>query len=589
MEHFIVSAAVDDGTGTGSSTARFAPARDGKDVVFLDGVVFRLSASEPRIEGDPARAVLARIKERGPAALADMVGDFVACVVTELATYAFKSFTSQYQLYVSGRTISNRLALVAPRDALTLDEDYFARHVLLVPGMQFHMARTPVRGVTRVLPGELVTFGRNVSRTQLVKRHYRYRLDRAQRREDVAPEIVRILRESVRDHLASPRSRGVCVELSGGLDSSFVACLVGEAQPGAKAVMFSRPDIPSHRQSEDYARSVADRYGLDLHVLAPSDLPEAPSLSSPPYGDEPSDFFWFGDLFSRAVAALTPEGGAVFTGFGADQLFLRSSAFLPYLLGRRELREFAANLGPVAKLISRSRVNLALQSGLSQIPRGLFYKLAKPFAGRRFDPLYVADVNLNRALYEPVPWLPASAEQETFDAERIAAERRLVGDGIICDDWGYFAAPRAVAAPWFDRRAVTDASPYCDLRLIDFVYDEVSALLVHDFEGRYKELLREAQKGIVPEDLRARKNDMFVFNSFLTDYLAKGRDELVSLLDEIPDGFVDPRGVRQAFEELRFGVMNSSTRSLIALFGYLTWRRAFLAELAELPRTSAAS
>lgn len=576
MEHFLVRADAEPSVQIGVATPRFTPARDGNDAVFVDGLVFRLSVSEPRIEGDPATAMLARVKERGTAALAEMVGDFVVCVVLGGEVHAFKSFTSQYQLYIHGRVVSNRLAAVVTGD-IDLDEGYFARHVLLVPGMQFHMDRTPVRGVTRVLPGELVTLGRTVSRTQLVKRRYEYRLDRTQRREDVAPEIARILRESVQDHLASPRAKGICVELSGGLDSSFVACLVGEARPGTKAVMFSRPDVPSHRQSEDYARAVADRYGLDLAVLAPSDLPRKPTLASPPYGDEPSDFFWFGDLFSQAVAALTPEGGAVFTGFGADQLFLRTAAFLPYLLGRGELDAFAKTLGPVARLISRSRVNLALQSALSQIPRGLFYAMAKPFAGRGFDPMYVADVNLHRSLYEPVPWLPASAHQEEYEDERKAAERRLVGDGIICDNWGYFTASRAVAGPWFDRRGLSDASPFCDLRLIDFVYDHVSALLVHDFEGRYKELLREAQKGIVPDALRARKNDMFVFNSFMADYLEAGREELVAMLDEVPAGFVDPRGVREAFEKLRFGVMNSSTRSLIGLFGYMAWRRAFIA------------
>lgn len=582
MEHFLVRAEAHASGQVVRATPRFTPAREGEDALFLDGLVFRLSAAEARIDGDPARAMLARLKERGPSAFADIVGDFVACAVIGGRVHAFKSFTSQYQLYVNERVVSNRLAPVVAADDIAFDEGYFARHVLLVPGMRFHLARTPIRGVTRVLPGELVTFGPTVTRLQLVKRRYRYRLDRKQRREDVAPEITRLLRESVRDHLASPRAKGVCIELSGGLDSSFIACLVGEAQPGAKAVMFSRPDVPSHRQSEDHARSVADRYGLDLTVLAPSDLPSTPSLASPPYGDEPSDFFWFGDLFSQAVAALTPEGGAVFTGFGADQLFLRSSAFLPYLLGRGELTELAKKLGPVARLMSRSRTSLAFQSGLSQIPRRLFYAMAKPFAGRRFDPMYVADVNLHRSLHEPVPWLPAGVEQERFEVERIAAERSLVGGGIVCDDWGYFAASRTVAGPWFDRRGVSDASPFCDLRLIDFVYDEVSALLVHDFDARYKELLREAQKGIVPEDLRARKNDMFVFNSFMADYLEKGREELEALLDEIPSGLADPRGVREAYEKLRFGVMNSSTRSLIGLFGYLVWRRAFVSAVKEL-------
>jgi asparagine synthase (glutamine-hydrolysing) len=585
MEHFLVELA---GVGTAvtpvtwAATKGFEPVRDDRGALFLDGVVFRLSRDEPHLGNGVGPALLARVRERGPEALAEVVGDFVAVVTTGDEVHAWKSFTSQYQLYVDveGARIANRLAAAVGARAPAFDEAYFARHVLLVPGLPFHMERTPIQGVSRVLPGELVRLRAGaVTRTQLVTRRYRYKIDGRQRREDVAPEIARLLRLAVTDHLATPQGTNVSVELSGGLDSSFVACLVGEARPGARAVMFSRPDVPSHRESEGYARSVAERYALDLVVLGPEDLPREPTLASPPLADEPSDFFWFGDLFSRAVAAQTEVGGSVFTGFGADQLFLRSPSFLPYLLGRRSLRTFASSLLPAARLLSRSPLDLALQSAWSQIPRGLYYRMARPFAGRRWNPLDVGDVDVHRTLYEPVPWLPASRDQEDFEAERLAAEARLVGDGIVCDDWGYFAASRAVAGPHFEARRLTDASPYCDLRLLDFVYGEVSALLVHDFRGRYKELLREAQRGVVPEDLRARKNDMFVFNAFLGDYLRQGRDELVAMLDEIPDGFVDRAGARRAFEELSFGLMTSSTRSMVALLGYQTWKRGFLAEL----------
>ena len=118
----------------------------------------------------------------------------------------------------------------------------------------------------------------------------------------------------------------------------------------------------------------------------------------------------------------------------------------------------------------------------------------------------------------------------------------MVGDGIICDDWGYFSAPRTVTQSHFAAKGLTDASPFCDLPLLDFVYDEVSALLVHDFEGRYKELLRECQKGIVPESLRGRQNDTFVFNSFQLTYVNKAREYFASLLRTVPDGWIDQPG-----------------------------------------------
>ncbi len=544
--------------------------------LLIEGAVFRLGEQRPN---NPEIALLEHLGSRGPEAFAEAVGDFVACYITPDAAHAFKSFTSQHQLYFSPqqRLVANRLSSFTG-DELALDQDYFIRHTLILPGLRFHGRSTPLAGIERVLPGELISLhGGQSQRRQLVQRRYNYLLDAAQRREDVAPEILRLLRESISDRLAAYPDADICVEISGGLDSSFIACLLGEMRSNIKGVMFSQPAVPSHRVSEGYAREVAERYGIDLSILAPEDLPPVPQWE-PGYGDEPSDFFWFGELFSKAVADMAPSGALVFTGFGADQLFLRTTAFLPHLLARGEYRQFMQSLRPAARLISRSPLNLALQSLVSQIPRESYYRLASHFNGRRWNPLDVSDVNLDRMLHTPVPWLVRGERQGQYDAERRQTERKLVGDGIICDDWGYFSAPRAVTFPHFAPKQLIDASPYCDLPLLDFVYADVSALLVHDFSSRYKELLREAQKGIVPESLRGRANDLFVFNSFQLNYFKQARTFFRELLASCPDGWIDVRGAQAALEELEFGVMNSSTRSLVALMGYLSWRKAFFRE-----------
>ena len=132
----------------------------------------------------------------------------------------------------------------------------------------------------------------------------------------------------------------------------------------------------------------------------------------------------------------------------------------------------------------------------------------------------------------------------------------------------------------FAAKGLTDASPYCDLALLDFVYDDVSALLVHDFEGRYKELLRECQRRIVPESLRGRENDTFVFNSFQLTYVNKARAYFASLLAAAPDDWIERRAANHALEQLSFGITTSSTRSVMALMGYLSWRRAFVGHCA---------
>ena len=542
--------------------------------ILLEGAIWRI---EGRIGRRALDHLAALIDRDGPSALAKAEGDFVAIVVTDRDTYAFKSFTSQYQIYYRERdgAVANRLGFFFNAASSRWNEHYFARHVLLVPGYQFLSTETPLADVSRVLPGEFICLGRPVVRRQLMRRQYGYRLDASQRREDVAPRILAILRDQIKGRLAACPDARICVEISGGLDSSFVACLLGEQASGIRGVMFSQPNLPSHAISEGYAREVADRYGIDLVVMPPEELPTTVD-EKPGYSDEPSDFFWFGDWFSRAVADVAEPGSQVFTGFGADQLFLRSPSFLPYLLQLGEYRHFAKALPPASELLSRGRTNLGWQSMLSLLPEGIHQGLNRMFGESSWNPFDVSDVNMRRMLTDSVPWLRCGRSLHAYSKERETWERKLVGDGIICDDWGYFSAPRTVTQSHFAAKGLTDASPFCDLPLLDFVYDEVSALLVHDFEGRYKELLRESQKGIVPESLRGRQNDTFVFNSFQLTYVNKAREYFQALLETATDGWIDRPAASYALEQLSFGIATSSTRSAMALMGYLGWRQAFI-------------
>lgn len=566
-------------TSAAMSSTRISPTRISltwrKGTILIEGIVQRV---EDHI-GPAALERLVEIVDRdGPSALSRVEGDFVALVQSSEGIHAFKSFTSQFQIYYreADRLVANRLFVFWEDATSEWNEDYFARHVLIVPGYQFLSRETAVRGVMRVLPGELVSLGPRIERQQLVRRNYAYRLDPGQRREDIAAQVLHLLRDAIKTRMAARPDARICVEISGGLDSSFIACLLGEQlSSGIRGVMFSQPRMPSHVISEQYARDVADRYGIDLMVLPPEALPAgAPDV--PGYSDEPSDFFWFGDIFSRAVAELAEPRSYVFTGFGADQLFLRSPAFLPYLLKRKEYRAVRNALPEASRLLARGQVSVAWQCLVSQLPAELHRRLQRAWFSSGWNPWDVSDVNMERTLTNDIPWLRCGRSIAAYSLERHQAEAALVGNGILCDDWGYFSAPRTVTQAHFAGKSLVDASPFCDLPLLDYVYDEVSALLVHDFGGRYKELLRDAQKGIVPENLRARQNDSFVFNSFQMTYVDASRERFADLLDEADEAWVDARAARHALQQLSFGVTSSSTRSVMALMGYLQWKRSFV-------------
>ena len=80
----------------------------------------------------------------------------------------------------------------------------------------------------------------------------------------------------------------------------------------------------------------------------------------------------------------------------------------------------------------------------------------------------------------------------------------------------------------------------------------------------------------MPESLRGRQNDTFVFNSFQLTYVNKAREYFAALLRTAPDDWIDRRAANYALEQLSFGIATSSTRSAMALMGYLGWRQAFI-------------
>lgn len=553
----------------------------GHVAIAVAGRVDRLSRGAPRLDAaDAPRALAEHVEARGVDGLAGVEGDFVVAVLDAAAreVAAFRSFTAAEQVYFTDHRLSTLLLDHAGGGARP-SAAFRLRFVLNVASLQHGMEHTPLEGVRRLLPGHLVTLapGRAARTRQLVRRRWSYLIDPMQRREEIADAVREALTRAVEDR-AADRSRPLYCELSGGLDSSFVACLAGRARADVCAYMFSRPDKASHRSSEAYAREVADRYGIRLTVLAPEDLPRV-DLGAALVADEPSDFFWYGRLFGGAAAALLPDDAVLLTGFGADQLFLRSPRVLPLLLARGDLSRFRAGVASVGRLLSRSRASLAWQSALALVPRRAYFAASRPFAGRALNPFATDDVAADRALTGAVDWLRAERParlRERLEDERAAADAHLVGEGIVCDDLGYLSATRWVDGPLLDPKGVDVASPFCDLALMDLVYDRVSATLVHDFDARYKELLREAQRGVVPESLRARESDTFTFDAARGEVLAANAEALRALLEppELEE-WLDRRAARRALAELEFGVQSSSTRALLALFGYLVWWRDF--------------
>jgi NAD+ synthase (glutamine-hydrolysing) len=88
-------------------------------------------------------------------------------------------------------------------------------------------------------------------------------------------EIFAALVAGTRDYVKKNGFEKVVIGLSGGIDSSFVACVAAEALGRENVIGVSMPSIISSQESIDDARELARRLGIKLHVVPIGDMYES--------------------------------------------------------------------------------------------------------------------------------------------------------------------------------------------------------------------------------------------------------------------------------------------------------------------------
>jgi asparagine synthase (glutamine-hydrolysing) len=202
---------------------------------------------------------------------------------------------------------------------------------------------TCLRGVRRLLPGHRASFDVQGFRTEP---YWDLPLGASRRfePEEIESSVEDLLRDSVRIRMISDVPLGVF--LSGGVDSSLVAALMAQqsTQPvEAFSIAYGREG--EFMDESPYARAVAERYGMNHHVLTLDsedllrDLDRVAWFLDEPCGD-PAAFLTLSlSEFTRRHVTVT------LSGVGADELFGGYRRYLAvrwldrYLRIPRSLRE----------------------------------------------------------------------------------------------------------------------------------------------------------------------------------------------------------------------------------------------------------
>ncbi len=433
------------------------------------------------------------------------------------------------------------LALLSSRPSL--DWDFLATSLLAASGRP---TESPFLGIRRVPMGEAWLVRpdreprRSVTRRPLLQPEVR--VDDDERARLLRHEIAAAVRRAIAG------TRRVAVGLSGGLDSGSVLALVDQlARTGQYA---SRPDALSIEYSGSpewddapYRRSLSERLGLSVEEVPPEEgshmvrrllVVDARPCRAPLIAA------W------GALAGRARRRGAdlVLSGEGGDDVFNGDAGMFGALARSgsplRALRTFAGLRGFPGSPLSRLRAGLLFA--------------ASPLQPRRFKLL-----RRRRALHTLYPWArPRLRDYIDGIAAFEASRPRLPLDASPSERYESLLSMRVLADLGAVRAQVEMAGdhvrrePFFDDDLLRFVATVPPLTL---FQGGYRRgLMREAMRGLLPEDLRLRQTKAYLEPALVRMVAPLGGlkafEDLTDVRMLADLGFVEPRRFRAHFDEV---------------------------------------
>jgi asparagine synthase (glutamine-hydrolysing) len=301
--------------------------------------------------------------------------------------------------------------------------------------------------------------------------------------EKAALAVLEELDEAVRLRLRADVPVGLY--LSGGLDSSFIGALMKRIR-GSSFHSFSISFVGSDKNEEEFTRRASKFLGSKHHEL---------SVTKEMLWENLEDCLWHTEL---PFVSLAPVGKyllseeakkrvtVVLNGQGADEVFLGYRAFF-----QNAIRDTRSSSGGGGTSLRARRLKVEGLSGpmLEKLSLLLFHKRVRPSL-EQARAQAVTPIDSSRPLVNIV--------QETRIAEMPVDILGFLGDRVE------MAHSLEVRVPFLDHK----------------LYD-MAKWIPDAFKMRgdtEKAVLRDAAKGILPEDLRMRRKQGFMFTSDPVDF-----------------------------------------------------------------------
>jgi asparagine synthase (glutamine-hydrolysing) len=401
---------------------------------------------------------------------------------------------------------------------------------------------TLYKSVSRLAAGSSLT----VSSEGLSKRSY-YSLDpkreiRYQTDDQYASHLRQLLRQVVRSSMRS--IGGVAVELSGGLDSSTVACIAnsllrdraGDCRMETFSLVYSDPEC----DEREYIDAVVQQWGLTSNLIEPG-LDKSSSFAALARLHRDLPGFPNGVVFEDLRHLIAEKGFRVsLTGAGGDQWFTGSAFYYADLVRELKFGELWRDLrvnwrfGPP----SSGRLENLLRYGAWPLVPDPARRVIKRLRGNPEFP----------------PWLSSEFAHRVNLAERLRHQAKIPAGLTFAqrtmyetfqsgwDTYLYELEDRDSA-----RYGIEQRYPLDDRRLLEFAFSIPES---QRFRGREtKFVMRQAMKALLPEKVSARL-DKSDFTGMAVTMLQKlGGEQLFKSLTVASCGWVDGKAIRAMWSD----------------------------------------
>jgi asparagine synthase (glutamine-hydrolysing) len=386
--------------------------------------------------------------------------------------------------------------------------------------------------------------------------------------EEAADRVVDLLAESVALQLHADVPVGI--SLSGGIDSSAIACLatLTESRAGLTALTISWPDTPPEEVS--YSRRLCAELGMAQEILEPElgniedELPLLAWMSDEPVAD-PATYSQF-----RVSEAAGQRVKVLLGGAGGDELF---GGYGHYVLPRKKAA-YASLPGALQRQLRRVTVPRWIDEDSADALIG--YSRSRRLWHRRSTTHLTQDEERSLAAAIPGSLAPGANVDRLFGAYR---HEDPLNQQLLVDLRSYL--PEQLL-PMLDRAtmaaSIEGRVPFVDVPLVEFCASLSSRTKLGWPYARKRLLKRAISKWVPQEILSGRKSGM---PSHFPAFMARNPDTIRRVLlgpeayarTVLPSEWLEAR-LRTADEMVR------SFPVLYALVIFEIWHRLFVVERA---------